>query len=141
MANFDKSFNKLILTEGGYVNDPADRGGETYLGISRVHHPDSLMWPIIDDVKKIYGTKNINTRLKSNSSITKEVKDIYKKEYWDKFRLDEIASQRIAHEIFDDAVNRGVKAATKTLQLILDLDITGKFDDNLFNELLKYAKK
>lgn len=141
MANFDKSFNKLILTEGGYVNDPADRGGETYLGISRVHHPDSLMWPIIDDVKKVYGTKNINTRLKSNSSITKEVKDIYKKEYWDKFRLDEIASQRIAHEIFDDAVNRGVRAATKTLQLILDLDITGKFDDDLFNELLKYAKK
>lgn len=141
MANFDKSFNKLILTEGGYVNDPADRGGETYLGISRVHHPDSLMWPIIDDVKKVYGTKNINTRLKSNSSITKEAKDIYKKEYWDKFRLDEIPSQRIAHEIFDDAVNRGVRAATKTLQLILDLDITGKFDDNLFNELLKYAKK
>ena len=75
MANFDKSFNKLILTEGGYVNDPADRGGETYLGISRVHHPDSLMWPIIDDVKKVYGTKNINTRLKSNSSITKEAKN------------------------------------------------------------------
>lgn len=141
MANFDKSFNKLILTEGGYVNDPADRGGETYLGISRVHHPDSLMWPIIDDVKKVYGTKNINTRLKSNSSITKEAKNIYKEEYWDKFRLDEIPSQRIAHEIFDDAVNRGVRAATKTLQLILDLEITGKFDDNLFNELLKYAKK
>lgn len=137
MANFDKSFDKLILTEGGYVNDPKDKGGETYLGISRVHHPDSLMWPLIDNVKETYGTKEITKILKENDIITNEVRDIYKKDYWDKFDLDNVNNQKIAHEIFDDAVNRGVKAATKTLELVLGMDITGK----ITNELLYYIKE
>ncbi len=33
MAKFDDEFEKVILAEGGYVNDPDDAGGETYLGI------------------------------------------------------------------------------------------------------------
>lgn len=140
MANFDKSFNKLILTEGGYVNDPKDKGGETYLGISRVHHPDSLMWPLIDNVKETYGTKEITKILKENDIITNEARDIYKKDYWDKFDLDNVNNQKIAHEIFDDAVNRGVKAATKTLELVLEMDITGKITDELLNNIKEYGR-
>ena len=141
MANFDISFEKLILTEGGYVNDPNDKGGETYLGISRVHHPDSLIWPLIDNIKEIYGTKNINNKLKTNEIITSEIKSIYKKDYWDKFKLDDVEVQKIAHEIFDDAVNRGVEAATKTLKLVLGLPINGKITDKLIEEIMKYGKK
>ena len=33
-ANFDASFARIIKSEGGYVNDPADRGGETNLGVT-----------------------------------------------------------------------------------------------------------
>ena len=140
MADFNKSFNKLILTEGGYVNDPHDKGGETYLGISRVHHPDSLMWPIIDNIKDIHGTKGITKILKENNIITNEAKEIYKKDYWDIFMLDTVNNQRIAHEIFDDAVNRGVKGATKTLQLILGMDITGKITNDLIKKIQEYGK-
>ena len=32
--NFDACFAKVIKSEGGYVNDPADRGGETNLGVT-----------------------------------------------------------------------------------------------------------
>mgnify|MGYP002957326922 CR=1 FL=1 len=39
MANFNEEFKKVILVEGGYVNDPDDAGGETYLGISRRYNP------------------------------------------------------------------------------------------------------
>ena len=39
MAKFDEEFDKVILAEGGYVNDPDDAGGETYLGISRKNNP------------------------------------------------------------------------------------------------------
>lgn len=140
MANFDKSFDKLILTEGGYVNDPKDKGGETYLGISRVHHPDSLMWPLIDNVKETYGTKEITKILKENDIITNEARDIYKKDYWDRFDLDNVNNQKIAHEIFDDAVNRGVKAATKTLELVLGMDITGKITNKLLDNIKEYGK-
>ena len=140
MANFDKSFNKLILTEGGYVNDPKDKGGETYLGISRVHHPDSLMWPLIDDIKELHGTKGITKILKENEVITNEAKDIYKKDYWDAFDLDNVNNQKIAHEIFDDAVNRGVGAATKTLRLILEMPINTKITDELLNKIKDYGR-
>lgn len=140
MANFDKSFNKLILTEGGYVNDPKDKGGETYLGISRVHHPDSLMWPLIDNIKETHKIKEITKILKENDIITNEARDIYKKDYWDKFDLDNVNNQKIAHEIFDDAVNRGVKAATKTLELVLEMDITGKITNKLLDNIKEYGK-
>ena len=33
--DFDQAFEKLIGHEGGYVNNPADPGGETKFGISR----------------------------------------------------------------------------------------------------------
>jgi lysozyme family protein len=100
MANFNEEFKKVILVEGGYVNDPDDAGGETYLGISRRYNPDSKMWNIIDDIKKQFGTKGINSRLKNNQEITNEVKQIYKINYWDKLELDDIPSQKIAHELF-----------------------------------------
>lgn len=64
MANFDEEFKKVIIVEGGYVDDPDDIGGETYLGISRRYNPNSKMWNIIDDIKKRFGTKGINNRLK-----------------------------------------------------------------------------
>ena len=35
MSNFDKAFDLLIGNEGGYVNNPADPGGETNCGITR----------------------------------------------------------------------------------------------------------
>ena len=31
MANFDIAFRRTISAEGGYVNDPDDKGGETYM--------------------------------------------------------------------------------------------------------------
>ena len=39
MSEFDKYFEELIGHEGGYVNDPDDRGGETKYGISKLSYP------------------------------------------------------------------------------------------------------
>ena len=69
MANFNIEFEKLILAEGGYVNDSDDAGGETYLGISRKNNPKWIGWKTIDSIKKIYGNKNITARLKENESL------------------------------------------------------------------------
>ena len=35
MADFRLAYKKIEAAEGGYVNDPDDKGGETYKGISR----------------------------------------------------------------------------------------------------------
>ena len=122
MANFDIAFRRTISAEGGYVNDPDDKGGETYMGISRKAHPTSNIWSYIDKVdKKGKSNKQITAILKNNNWLTHEVKQIYKKYYWDKFELDECKSQKFSNEIFDDAVNRGVGMAAYIACIVLDM--------------------
>lgn len=140
MANFKESFDKVILAEGGYVNDPDDAGGETYLGISRKANPYAKMWKTIDAIKKQYGVKGIEARLKNNRKIIEEVEHIYKSKYWDALRLDEVYSQRIAHQLFDDAVNRGVTSAIRIAQQVTDMTITGKFSEELLYNLKNVGK-
>ena len=139
MANFKESFDKIILVEGGYVNDPDDAGGETYLGISRKNHPYSSMWEIIDRVKKENGTKNINSILKKNTKLIAEAEKIYKNKYWDVLYLDEVPSQKIAHQLFDDAVNRGVGSAIRVAEHVMGMTPTGKFSDALLTNLKRYG--
>lgn len=139
MAKFDKEFDKVILVEGGYVNDPDDAGGETYLGISRKNNPKWVGWEVIDDIKKKYGTKNITSRLKKDVALTNSVKLLYKQNYWDVLELDDIPSQGIAHQLFDTCVNCGKTAAIRIAQQVLMMTITGKWSDELKYNLMKYG--
>ena len=137
MADFDKAFTKVCEKEGGYVNNPNDRGGETYMGICRKNYPKNYMWEIIDRIKQKVGNiaKEITKAAKLDKDLTTQVKWIYKKYYWDKLKLDEVKSQRIADMAFDDAVNRGTVAAIKTLQKTVKLPITGRMSKELIEKL------
>ena len=119
MADFDKAFEKTILKEGGYVKDKDDRGGETFMGISRVHYPNSLIWMIVDEVTAKY-TKisDINRELKKDKELITLVKSIYKSDYWSPFNLNKEKSQRLAEHIFDSAVNTGIANTRKMLQRV-----------------------
>lgn len=139
MAKFDEEFDKVILAEGGYVNDPDDAGGETYLGISRKNNPKWVGWEVIDDIKKKYGTKNITYRLKKDVALTNSAKLLYKQNYWDVLELDDIPSQGIAHQLFDTCVNCGKTTAIRIAQRVLMMTITGKWSDELKYNLMKYG--
>lgn len=139
MAKFDEEFDKVILAEGGYVNDPDDAGGETYLGISRKNNPKWTGWKIIDNIKKKYGTKNITSRLKKDAALNNSAKLIYKQNYWDILELDDIPSQGIAHQLFDTCVNCGKTAAIRIAQQVLMMTITGKWSNELKYNLMKYG--
>lgn len=139
MAKFDEEFDKVILAEGGYVNDPDDAGGETYLGISRKNNPKWVGWEVIDDIKKKYGTKNITSRLKKDVALTNSAKLLYKQNYWDVLELDDIPSQGIAHQLFDTCVNCGKTTAIHIAQQVLMMTITGKWSDELKYNLMKYG--
>ena len=140
MANFNEEFKKVILVEGGYVNDPDDAGGETYLGISRKNNPKWYGWSKIDEIKKKYGTKNITSRLKKDEAITTSAKHLYKEKYWDVLELDDIPSQGIAHQLFDTAVNMGVASAIRIAQNVLMMTPTGKWSEELKYNLMQYGK-
>ena len=119
MASFKEAFEKVVFNEGGYVNDPDDRGGETYMGISRKAHPNSIIWKHIDKITAKYKTpKTITKYLKQDKELTKEIECLYKSDYWMKFNLDREKSQRLANQIFDSAVNRGVSATRDSLNRV-----------------------
>lgn len=140
MACFDEEFEKVILVEGGYTDNPDDAGGETYLGISRKNNPKWIGWEVIDDVKKKYGTKNITSRLKKDTALTNSAKLLYKQNYWDVLELDDIPSQEIAHQLFDTAVNMGVTTAIRIAQQVIGMTITGKWNEELKYNLMQYGK-
>ena len=94
MADFEKAIDKVLINEGGYVDDPNDKGGETKYGISKRSYPSV-------DIKNL---------------TTDEAKAIYKLDYWDRVKGDEIRSDLIAFELFDTAVNMGVRTASKLIQ-------------------------
>lgn len=52
---FDRSVEIVLRFEGGYVNNPADRGGPTKYGISKRAHPNVDIENLtVEDAKKIY---------------------------------------------------------------------------------------
>ena len=55
MAQFEPAFEKTMKFEGGYANNPADRGGETYRGIARKIWPGWNGWPLVDAAKQKAG--------------------------------------------------------------------------------------
>lgn len=90
---FDDAFAKLIGHEGGYVNDKRDPGGETKFGISKRAYPD------------------VNI-----ASLTiEQAKVIYKRDYWDRARCDELPPV-VSFQVFDTAVNSGIGQSIRFLQ-------------------------
>lgn len=116
MAKFDSFFDTLIKHEGGYVNDPLDRGGATNWGITLA------VW-----IRRGYdknGDGLINE--KDVKLITKEdAFKIAKSQYWDAVRADEIHNQSIAEFIFDWGYNSGPGTAIKRVQKVLKLKQDG----------------
>lgn len=128
MAQFQLAFNKTMISEGGYSNNPLDNGMETYRGISRVHHPTWVGWPKIDALKltSVLGPATIFSQLEP------DVMAFYKTEFWDYLRADFTPDQGLANMLFDCSVLCGQVFATRTWQdtldrLVTETDIDGKF--------------
>jgi len=134
--SFIEAFTETMGSEGGYANDPTDRGGETYRGVSRVHHPDWLGWVIIDRLRE---REDFPQCLNGNREAQIAVQDFYRIEYWDRLlgsMVDEV-SPDIAAELFDTAVNMGKYRAVKFLQSGLN---TLNRDESLFLDLVEDGK-
>ena len=91
MAEFKVAYAITAAHEGGYVNDPVDRGGETYRGIARVHHPDWSGWRRVDAQRRKAGFPRT---LGSDRALQDAVRRFYKKAYWDRFDGDHIREVR-----------------------------------------------
>ena len=130
MANFILAREIVLENEGGYQDNPVDSGNYTTSGeLIGTNHGISAKvleaWlgyePSVSDMKNLsVGTAS----------------QIYKKKYWDAYRLDELISQDLAEIVFDGIVNHGAggkvtKGGVNLLQRSLvdigyDVTIDGK---------------
>jgi len=102
MANFIDAIVKTLAKEGGakFTDVPNDKGGATKFGISQAAYPTL-------DIRNL---------------TEQQARDIYKRDYWDRVRGDDITSQLIAENIFDSAVNMGVRTTSRLVQNMLEID-------------------
>ncbi|HXH52523.1 MAG TPA: glycosyl hydrolase 108 family protein [Sphingomicrobium sp.] len=99
----DELLEEVLVREGGYINHPADRGGETN-------------WGITVAVARAHGYAGPMRSLPRD-----EAKAIYRRIYWLRPRFDEVAKRapKVAAELFDTGINMGPAVAATFLQRAL----------------------
>ena len=138
MAQIQQALTKTLAFEGGYVFDKTDKGGETYKGISRVNFPNWSGWKDVDNYKRSYVGHSLDAMLQNNIQVQQSIESFYKTNFWDRLGGDQISSQVVANNIFDFAVNSGVKRASQYAQRVagvIDDGIIGKNSINAINAL------
>ena len=99
--NFEKSLEMLLHHEGGYVWHPEDPGGETNHGVTRAVYEQWVNRQVMDGEMK--------------ALTHADVAPIYKKNYWDKLKGDDLPSG-LDFAAFDWGVNSGTGRPAKVIQ-------------------------
>src|SRR6202795_2937688 len=107
MADSKIAINLTLVHEGGYVDNPADSGGPTNMGITQKDLPGQ-------DMKTL---------------TVEQATDYYQQNYW-KPLYGEINDQFVANKIFDLGVLFGVGTAVKVMQNIFS--VHGVVADGIF---------
>lgn len=92
MADVKLLLPKILKWEGGFVNDPVDRGGATNKGVT------IATWKAVGYDKDGDGDIDIDDLRKL--SIT-DVQHVLKTQYWDKWQADKINNQSVADILVD----------------------------------------
>lgn len=87
------AIQRVLQREGGFVDNPADRGGATNFGISQKAYP----------------------KLDIANLTEADAARIYKRDYWDRINADKLPAN-IREMAFDAAVNQGVSWTRKALR-------------------------
>lgn len=110
MADVKKLAPHILKWEGGYVNDPDDKGGATNKGVT------------LATFRSVYGKDKTVEDLKALT--TDQFAHILKKYYWDRWQADLINNQSVANLLVDWTYNSG-KWGIVIPQKLLHLDGDG----------------
>lgn len=108
MAQVNKLAPFILKWEGGFVNDPHDRGGATNMGVTIATYEAYCR-------RKGYPRPTIQ-RLKNLSD--EEWVEILKTMYWDKWQADNIRSQSVANMLVDWLWASGGYAIRRVQQML-----------------------
>lgn len=104
MTKFDLVFDRLMGHEGGYVNDPADPGGETKFGISKRSYPN-------ENIKDLTAER---------------AKEIFRRDFWGPIGAERY-SAGVAFQLADFAYNSGPDVAIRYLQRAVGVADDGRW--------------
>ncbi|MBO9674404.1 MAG: hypothetical protein J7577_13230 [Sphingobacteriaceae bacterium] len=137
MAKFEIAEKITGINEGGYANNKADRGGETFAGIARNFWPQWQGWKHIDRYKEDYKRAKtklslagwVNASAKVNTEPVRDlIVEFYKDNFWQINKLDQINDQQLANSIYDFGVNSGKGRAVQFLEQIFGVVKDGIMD-------------
>lgn len=100
-----------MKSEGGYVNDPDDAGGETNFGVTKSAWSEYVGRPIYAGEMR--------------ALTLDKVKQFYKTKYWDAVKGDQLPAG-VDYLVFDFSVNAGITQASKFLQRCVKAEQDGK---------------
>jgi lysozyme family protein len=113
-GNFDKCLQFVLQFEGGFVNDPADPGGATNLGIT------------IGTLSGVLGRPATVAEIKALTPAT--VAPVYRQRYWNKVAGDQLPGG-VDMAVFDFAVHSGPGRAARALQSVVGVAVDGDIGD------------
>nr|DAO83002.1 MAG TPA: Lysozyme [Caudoviricetes sp.] len=134
MANFKEAMGFLESLEFSKASDILHKNKNekdiTFYGIYKYAHPSWAGWDkVLKAIDKMGNLEKASVLLSKDSDLKELVYKFYKDEFWDKMRLDELISQKIADEMFIFGVNADYPPAIKLAQKIVGFsgkDIDGR---------------
>ncbi|MFW9625369.1 MAG: putative peptidoglycan-binding domain-containing protein [Sulfurospirillum sp.] len=147
MAKFNEAMGLFLKAE--ISNNPKEtlhknRGenGLTYMGIYQSAHPTWFRWGYINTILEKHDGNKIEASIElyQDRSLTQDVYDFMKKNFWDVMKLDSVTSQKIAEELFIFGTNANMKAGVKMAQRLIGVEDDGIVGNgtitalNTFNE-------
>lgn len=113
MADFKQALKVVLSHEGGYVDNPEDRGGETNRGITQ---------KCLDafNSKRKYPFFSVEKLSEADAA------EIYREYYWNPLQCEHLDDQKLATAIFDLGVLAGVQSMVKNIQKALGIAVDGK---------------
>ena len=108
MDVFERALKRTLGYEGGFSDDPDDKGGPTNFGVTHRTYAEAVRRGIVKELPG--GVKDLTAR---------QAKKIYRGIFWEPLKLDEVDDPKIAAEMFDTAVNAGGSKSVKIVQRVL----------------------
>lgn len=110
-GSYSDALKRVLVYEGGYSNHPADPGGATMKGVTQAVYDG-------------YRNRRNQPRRSVRDISAVELQDIYRLQYWDKVRGDDLPAG-VDFVVFDGAVNSGAMQSAKWLQRALGVTVDG----------------
>merc|ERR1711934_47667 len=98
---FDEIIEEVLVAEGGYVDDPDDKGGATNFGVTQASFSAYKGYEV--------------TKQEVKEMTREEAKECYKKDFWLPAKVERFP-ERLRHIYFDMVVNMGRRNAGKIIQ-------------------------